>query len=45
MKHLLPQFSGGTDELDNLTLACSGCNGRCYNFMTGINPKIVTYIQ
>ena len=39
MEHLLPQSLGGTDEVDNLALACSRCNGRRYNFMTGIDPQ------
>ena len=39
MEHLLPQSLGGTDEVDNLALACSRCNSRRYNFMTGIDPQ------
>ncbi|MEE3717918.1 HNH endonuclease [Tumidithrix elongata RA019] len=39
MEHLLPQSLGGTHELDNLALACSRCNSRRYNFMTGIDPQ------
>ena len=39
MEHLLPQSLGGTDEIDNLALACSRCNGRRYNFTTGIDPQ------
>jgi hypothetical protein len=37
--HLLPQSLGGSDELDNLALACSRCNGRRYNFTVGIDPE------
>ena len=40
MEHLLPQSLGGTDEVDNLALACSRCNSRRYNFMTGIDPEM-----
>jgi hypothetical protein len=39
MEHLLPQSLGGTNEVDNLALACSRCNSRRYNFMTGIDPQ------
>ena len=39
MEHLLPQSLGGTDDVDNLALACSRCNSRRYNFMTGIDPE------
>ncbi|MBC6477767.1 MAG: HNH endonuclease [Hormoscilla sp. GM7CHS1pb] len=37
--HIVPQSLGGSDEPDNLALACSRCNGRRYNFTTGIDPK------
>ena len=36
--HLVPQSLGGTDEPDNLALACTRCNQRRYNFTTGIDP-------
>jgi HNH endonuclease len=36
--HILPQSLGGSDELDNLALACPRCNGYRYNFTTGIDP-------
>lgn len=35
----MPQSLGGSDDLDNLALACSRCNGRRYNFTTGIDPE------
>lgn len=37
--HLVPQSKGGSDELDNLALACRRCNERRYNFTTGIDPQ------
>lgn len=37
--HLHPQSLGGTDELENLALACHRCNTRRYNFTTGIDPQ------
>ncbi|UZQ53865.1 HNH endonuclease [Trichothermofontia sichuanensis B231] len=36
---ILPRSLGGTDDLDNLALACSRCNQRRYNFIVGIDPK------
>ncbi len=32
--HIQPQSLGGSDELDNLALACRRCNERRYNFTT-----------
>jgi hypothetical protein len=37
--HILPQSLQGSDNLDNLALACRRCNERHYNFTTGIDPK------
>ena len=37
--HIIPQSLGGSDELDNLALACHRCNGRRYNFTVGIDPN------
>jgi hypothetical protein len=37
--HIQPQSLGGSDELDNLGLACRRCNERRYNFTTGIDPE------
>ncbi len=39
LEHLLPQSKGGSDELDNLALACRRCNERRYNFTTGIDSE------
>lgn len=38
--HLKPQSLGGTDNIENLALACRRCNERRYNFTTGIDPKM-----
>ncbi len=32
-------WDGGSDEADNLALACQRCNGYRYNFTTGIDPQ------
>lgn len=37
--HLLPKSLGGSDDPDNLALACRRCNERRYNFTTGIDPQ------
>ncbi len=37
--HILPQSKGGSDEDQNLALACHRCNERHYNFTTGLDPK------
>jgi len=39
MEHLLPQSLGGTDDFGDLALACSRCNSRRYNLMTGIDSS------
>lgn len=39
IEHLLPQSLGGSDEPDNLALACGRCNERRYNFTTGIDSQ------
>jgi HNH endonuclease len=36
--HIMPQSLGGSDNPDNLALACQRCNGYRYNFTTGIDP-------
>jgi HNH endonuclease len=35
----LPQSLGGSDDLENLALACHRCNERHYNFIMAINPQ------
>jgi hypothetical protein len=37
--HILPKSLEGTDDLDNLALACQRCNAYRYNFTTGIDPE------
>lgn len=40
--HIQPRSLGGSDEPDNLALACRRCNERRYNFTTGIDPQTKT---
>lgn len=37
--HIQPQSISGSDDLENLALACHRCNQRHYNFITGRDPK------
>jgi HNH endonuclease len=37
--HIVPRSLGGSDDLDNLALACRRCNERRYNFVAGIDPE------
>ena len=37
--HLVPRSLGGSDAIDNLTLACRRCNERRYNFLAGVDPQ------
>jgi HNH endonuclease len=36
--HILPRSLNGSDDLNNLALACQRCNGYRYNFTSGIDP-------
>lgn len=38
VEHIIPQSRGGTNSLDNLALACQGCNNYKYNKMEGEEP-------
>lgn len=37
--HLIPKSLSGSDDLNNLALACRRCNERRYNFVAGIDPE------
>lgn len=39
LDHLTPKSLGGSDQLNNLALACRRCNERRYNFVSGIDPR------
>jgi hypothetical protein len=38
IEHTLPTSLGGSDDFENLALACRCCNEKRYNFTTGIDP-------
>ena len=37
--HVIPKSLGGSDETNNLALACRRCNERRYNFVAGLDPE------
>jgi 5-methylcytosine-specific restriction endonuclease McrA len=37
--HIAPRSLGGSDNIDNLALACRRCNERRYNFVASIDPQ------
>lgn len=37
--HIVPESVGGETTLDNLCLACVGCNGFKLDFQSGIDPE------
>lgn len=39
VEHVLPKIHGGTDDLDNLALACIDCNLHKGPNLTGIDPE------
>jgi hypothetical protein len=39
IEHITPQSAGGADGLDNLALACPGCNLKKSNRMTVTDPE------
>lgn len=42
--HIYPQSLNGSNDLENLALACRRCNERRYNFTTGIDPDTGTEV-
>lgn len=39
VEHIIPRVHGGSDELDNLALACIDCNLHKGTNLTGIDPR------
>jgi hypothetical protein len=37
--HVIPRSLEGSDDINNLALACRRCNERRYNFVAGIDPE------
>lgn len=38
LEHIIPKSKAGTDDLDNLALACSACNNSKYDKTESIDP-------
>ncbi|WP_322744466.1 MULTISPECIES: HNH endonuclease signature motif containing protein [unclassified Coleofasciculus] len=38
IEHIIPRSKNGTDEDDNLALACQGCNNRKYTHVEARDP-------
>lgn len=45
LDHIIPKSVGGSDDSDNLALACRRCNERHYNFITGLDPQTNTFVS
>jgi hypothetical protein len=39
LDHIIPRSVGGSNETDNLALACRRCNERRYNYVAGFDPE------
>src|SRR5438876_11654203 len=39
VEHIIPRIHGGTDDLDNLALACIDCNLHKGPNLTGVDPE------
>ncbi len=38
IEHIIPRTRGGTNDLENLALACQGCNNLKYSHIESIDP-------
>jgi HNH endonuclease len=38
IEHIIPRSKGGTNDLDNLAMACQGCNNFKYSHICAIDP-------
>lgn len=44
VEHICPRSQGGRTVLDNLALACQGCNGHKYDKTEGYDPVSKTFV-
>ena len=44
VEHITPRARGGSDNLENLALACSPCNGRKAQATQGIDTETLTIV-
>ena len=45
VEHIQPISQGGGNDLNNLALSCSGCNGRKYNKTEAPDPPMVLWLR
>ena len=45
VEHIIPKIHGGSDDIDNLALACIDCNLHKGTNLTGIDPETSEIIQ
>jgi hypothetical protein len=45
IEHIIPQYKGGRSDLENLALACPGCNLHKASRITAIDPVTGEYVQ
>src|SRR6266853_608587 len=45
IEHIIPKVHGGSDDLDNLALACVDCNLHKGTNLTGIDPETTAVTQ
>jgi HNH endonuclease len=38
IEHIIPRSKGGRNDLDNLAIACQGCNNFKYSYIDSIDP-------
>ncbi|MCL1493487.1 MAG: HNH endonuclease [Pseudanabaena sp. Salubria-1] len=43
--HIQPRSIGGSDNIDNLALACQRCNSHHYNFTQGKDPETLNAVN
>jgi HNH endonuclease len=45
VEHVIPRSVGGTDDLENLAMACQGCNNRKYTAIQATDPATGTLVN
>ncbi len=45
IEHVIPRSKGGSNDLDNLAIACQGCNNSKYSHICSIDPVTGEFAQ